>query len=112
MDVLRAMAEPAFPALSALRPELPLEVLDAVERGLSPDPGKRTITAEELAAAIRISCNLEDGRQRLVDALGGVRPPARHDDLAVTVSRPPRPVSDASADATISVSPAADAPPE
>ena len=40
LDVLRAMAEPAFPALSALRPELPLEVLDVVERGLQPDPGE------------------------------------------------------------------------
>jgi serine/threonine-protein kinase len=101
LDVLRAMAEPAFPALSALRPELPLEVLDMVERGLQPDPAKRTITAEELAAALRISCNLEDGRQRLVDALGGVRPPARHDDLAVTVSRAPRPPVEASADSTV-----------
>ncbi len=101
LDVLRAMAEPAFPALSALRPELPLEVLDVVERGLQPDPEKRTITAEELAAALRISCNLEDGRQRLVDALGGVRPAARPDELAVTISRAPRPPVEASADATI-----------
>jgi serine/threonine protein kinase len=101
LDVLRAMAEPAFPALSALRPELPLEVLDAVEKGLSPDPANRTITAEEFAASLRISCNLEDGRQRLVDALGGVRPVQRPEEMAVTISRPPRPVIEASADATI-----------
>lgn len=101
LDVLRAMAEPAFPALSALRPELPLEVLDAVDRGLERDPAKRTITADELAGVLRISCNLEDGRQRLVDALGGVRPLPRPDELAVTISRPPRPSVDASADATI-----------
>ncbi len=100
MDVLRAMAEPAFPALSALRPELPLEVLDAVDRGLQRDPAKRTVTADELAGVLRISCNLEDGRQRLVDALGGVRPVQRPDELAVTVSRAPRP-SESSADATI-----------
>ena len=102
LDVLRAMAEPAFPMLSALRPELPLEVLDAVGRGLEADPSRRTISAEELAAALAISCNLQDGRQRLVDALTGVRPPALAEDLAVTVSRSPAsPSADASADAPL-----------
>ena len=40
LEVLRAMAEPTFPSLSALRPDLPVAVLDAVALGLEPDPDR------------------------------------------------------------------------
>jgi serine/threonine-protein kinase len=102
LDVLRAMAEPAFPTLSALRPDLPPAVLDAIGRGLQPDPDRRAVTAEELAGVLRASTDIDAGRQRLVDALAAVRPPSVADDMVTTLSRPPAPrPADSSADATI-----------
>ncbi|HEX8792527.1 MAG TPA: serine/threonine-protein kinase, partial [Polyangiaceae bacterium] len=93
LDVLRAMAEPAFPTLAALRPELPKPVLDAIDRGLERDPEKRDIDAEEVASALRAACDLEQGRQRLVDTLGAIRPPSYHDDPSAPQLRGPVVVS-------------------
>ena len=102
LEVLRAMAEPTFPSLAALRPDLPLTVLDAVGRGLEPDPDKRSIQAEELASAMRLAAGMEQGRQRLVDALASIRPPSLVEEQTTTISNRPvvRP-PDSSADATI-----------
>jgi serine/threonine-protein kinase len=102
LEVLRAMAEPTFPSLAALRPDLPLTVLDAVGRGLEPDPDKRSIQAEELASAMRVAAGMEQGRQRLVDALASIRPPSLVEEQTTTISNRPvvRP-PDSSADATI-----------
>ena len=88
LDVLRAMAEPTFPALSALRPDLPRPLIDAVAVGLQPDPDKRTIHAEEMVQVLRSCADLEVGRQQLVEALDVVRPPSLHDDMATTVTGP------------------------
>ncbi|HEY5243772.1 MAG TPA: serine/threonine-protein kinase, partial [Polyangiaceae bacterium] len=102
LQVLRAMAEPTFPSLAALRPDLPPAVLDAVGRGLEPDPDRRSIQAEELAATLRAAVGMEQGRQRLVDALAGVRPPSPVEQQTTTISK--RPIArppDSSADATI-----------
>jgi serine/threonine protein kinase len=101
LDVLRAMAEPAFPSLAVLRPDLPPSLLDAVARGLQPDPRKRTIPADELASALRESFNLDDGRQRLVDALAAVRRPSVTEGSGATTAPPPVVSSpESSADAT------------
>jgi len=100
LEVLRAMAEPAFPPLGALRPDLPRGLLDAVALGLQADPERRTIHAEEMVQVLRAATDLEEGRRRLVDALAGVRPPSTADELATTLSRPIVRVS-GSADETI-----------
>jgi serine/threonine protein kinase len=101
LEVLRAMAEPSFPTLAALRPDLPPRVLEAVGRGLQPDPERRAIQAEELVGTLRASFSLEEGRQRLVAALAGVRPPPVTDEVE-TPSRPPATgAGDASAGATV-----------
>ena len=102
LEVLRAMAEPSFPSLAALRPDLPRALLDAIARGLDPDPDRRTVQAEDLGNLLRTATHLDEGRQHLVDALAGVRPPTIPEDLATTTSRPPviHP-TDTSADATI-----------
>ena len=62
VEVLRAMAEPRFPSLGALRPDLPRELLDAVAAGLEPDPARRGVTAEEVSHVLRTSMNLDEGR--------------------------------------------------
>jgi serine/threonine-protein kinase len=91
IDVLRAMAEPSFPSLASLRPDLPKAVLEAVARGLEPEPDRRAVYADELCSALRTAISLDEGRQALIDVLGQVRPPSAIDDLAVTTSRPPPP---------------------
>jgi eukaryotic-like serine/threonine-protein kinase len=101
LDVLRAMAEPVFPSLAALRPDLPRSLLEAVAKGLQPDPNQRTIQAEELASALRAAFNLDDGRQRLVDTLAAVRTPAVTEDSGATARPPAVSLPDSSADATI-----------
>jgi serine/threonine-protein kinase len=88
IDVLRAMAEPRFPSLTTLRPDLPKTVLEAISRGLEADPDRRAVYADELCSALRTAVSLDEGRQALIDVLSYVRPPASHDDLAVTTSRP------------------------
>ena len=54
MEVLRAMAEPNIVSLDVLRPDLPARLRDAVARGLEPQEAKRSITAEEMVAILRI----------------------------------------------------------
>jgi serine/threonine-protein kinase len=88
LEVLRAMAEPSFPTLASLRPELPRVLVDAVARGLEPDPDRRAMFADELCNILRAAIDLEEGRRQLIDVLSGVRPPSMPDDLAATDSRP------------------------
>jgi serine/threonine-protein kinase len=105
LDVLRAMAEPTFPTLASLRPDLPPDVLMAIARGLERDPQRRDISSDEIATALRGACDLEQGRQRLVDTLAAIRPPSIHDDASAPLARTPYVVvpvpPDSSADATV-----------
>ncbi|MDP9151089.1 MAG: serine/threonine protein kinase, partial [Myxococcota bacterium] len=95
LAILRAMAEPSFPPLDVLRPELPKALLAAIARGLEPDPGRRTISAEDLCHVLRASASLDAGREALVEALTSVRPlVASPDDVAATGTRPARAPSD------------------
>ncbi|MDP9033726.1 MAG: serine/threonine protein kinase [Myxococcota bacterium] len=73
LDILRAMAEPSFPSLDVLRPELPKVLLAAIAQGLEPDPARRTISAQDLCHALRAAASLDAGRENLVDALTSVR---------------------------------------
>ena len=91
LDVLREMMEPNFPPLSALRADLPKNLLDAIARGLEVDPDKRAISSDELCNALRAAASLDEGRQALVDTLAAARPPSLVDDLAITTLRPPAP---------------------
>jgi serine/threonine-protein kinase len=80
-SVVEAVAKAEFPPLHELRPDLSKAVLSAVSRALEPDPDKRTIDAQSMCDALRVSGNLEDGRVALVESLSIVRPPAVADML-------------------------------
>jgi serine/threonine-protein kinase len=86
VEVLKAMANPEFPSLDALRPDLPAKVRETVRRGLEPNPDRRSITADEVAAVLRLATGGDDGRARLADAIARVRPPPSDGHLAVTTA--------------------------
>lgn len=73
-ELLRAMRNPHLRPLAALRPDLPEPILSAIGRALEPEAKDRTITAEELRAAIRASVDTEAGRVDLGELLGRWRP--------------------------------------
>jgi serine/threonine protein kinase len=73
-EVRRAMANPDFPSLDSLRPDLNAEVREAVRRGLEPDPDRRTLTAEEMEGILRKAMNGDEGRVSLTEAISRVRP--------------------------------------
>ena len=100
LDVLRAMAQPSFPSLASLRPELPTALVEAIGRGLEPDPNQRAIFADELCDVLRASADLEAGRQALVDVLASVRPPQESEEER---GAPLRPLADSSADDTLEI---------
>ena len=68
-----AMADPRLVPLAALRPGLPLALTAAVDVGLSPEPDRRSITAEEMAALLGDAIDLEAARAKLVAAVARVR---------------------------------------
>jgi serine/threonine protein kinase len=70
MELLRAMRNPRIKPLSALRPDLPEPLAQAVERALAPNAADRTITAEQLAAVVRTSLEVEAGHVELEVLLG------------------------------------------
>ena len=74
IELLRAMRNPRLKPLSALRPDLPGPLSLAVGRALSPQAADRNITAEELAAVVRGSLDVEMGQLELQDLLGRFRP--------------------------------------
>ena len=91
-DVLRAMAEPAFPTLAGLRPDLPPDVLMAVARGLvkDPEPGE-DIDAEEIATALRGVVRPRAGaaaaRGHARDDTAALDPRRRRDNAGETAGR-------------------------
>ena len=64
-ELLRAMRNPRFVPLASLRPELPEPLLDAVAAALEPERERRTITAEQLAAAVRAHIDVTGGEEEL-----------------------------------------------
>ncbi|WP_394829549.1 serine/threonine-protein kinase [Pendulispora albinea] len=79
VEMLRAMKNPRLAPLSALRPDLPERLADAVAAALAPDPEARTLSAEEFRRAIRENIDTEPGRQELRAVLQAAR-----EDLART----------------------------
>ncbi|MDB4939043.1 MAG: serine/threonine protein kinase [Labilithrix sp.] len=67
--VLLAMSEGKVLPLSKTRPELPAGVRAAFDRALAPDPQARTVTAQELADAVRAGFDLAKGKAALVKLL-------------------------------------------
>jgi serine/threonine-protein kinase len=74
LELLRAMRNPHLRPLEALRPDLPEPVLKGVARALEPDAERRTITAEELRAAVRANIDVEAGHAELAELLKRWRP--------------------------------------
>jgi serine/threonine protein kinase len=74
LELLRAMRNPRVKSLSVLRPDLPASLADAIDIALRADPGRRTITAEELAVAVRASFDLSAGRVELAALLARWKP--------------------------------------
>jgi serine/threonine protein kinase len=68
-ELLRAMREPRIKPLSAIRPDLPEPLLEALARALEPEATKRTITAAELADVVRADIDVEAGCRELAELL-------------------------------------------
>ena len=84
-EVRKAMANPDFPSLDSLRPDLNAEVREAVRRGLEADPDRRALTAEEMESILRKAMNGDEGRVSLTEAISRVRPTSAPDG---TTGRP------------------------
>jgi serine/threonine protein kinase len=65
LELLRAMRHPSIPALSAIRPDLPQALLEAVSKALEPNPEQRTIGAADFARVVRGHMNIADGPEEL-----------------------------------------------
>ncbi|MBX3223803.1 MAG: serine/threonine protein kinase [Labilithrix sp.] len=87
IEALRAMAEPRLIALDSIRPDVDRAVRDAVRRALEPRAERRTLTAEEMVAILSAVVPSEEGRERLVTALSGVRTSSQA--AMAAVSAPP-----------------------
>jgi serine/threonine protein kinase len=90
-ELLRAMREPRIKPLSAIRPDLPEPLLEAIARALEPEAIKRTITAAELADIVRLHVDVDAGRGELVELLERWKA-----TLERTVKRAPDQVSESS----------------
>jgi hypothetical protein len=90
-ELLRAMREPRIKPLSAIRPDLPEPLLEALARALEPEATKRTITAAELADVVRADIDVEAGCRELAELLESWKAM-----LERTVKRAPDQVSESS----------------
>ncbi len=72
--VLQAMAQPEFPSLDVVRPDIDPLVREAVRRGLAVDPAERSITAEEMVGILAGAMKVDEGRATLAQAIARVRP--------------------------------------
>jgi serine/threonine protein kinase len=73
-ELLRAMRNPRIPPLAALRPDLPVPLLEATSTALEPDPHRRAIGAADFAASIAAHLDLRDGEEELSALLRRFRP--------------------------------------
>jgi serine/threonine-protein kinase len=73
-ELLDVMAQPNLVPLAAHRPDLPVHVTDALDRGLSPDARDRTLSAAELADILRSVLDVDRAREHLAAVLGYLRP--------------------------------------
>ncbi len=94
--VLLAMSEGKVLPLSRTRPDLPKAVHAVFDRALAPDPDARTVTAQELADAVKASFDLPAGKTAVTKLLERWREPlensmtpwekraSMHDDAVAT----------------------------
>ena len=73
--VLLAMSEGKVLPLTKTRPDLPAAVREVFDRALASDPEARTVTAQELADAVRAGFDLPRGKASLVKLLDRWREP-------------------------------------
>jgi serine/threonine protein kinase len=73
-ELLRAMRQPRIKPLSVIRPDLPDPLLEAVARALEPEVERRTISAAELADAVRLHVDVEAGASELAELLDRWKP--------------------------------------
>ena len=88
LEFLGTMAEPSIAPIRILRPDLPRELAEAIDRGLEANPDRRTIAAKEMAATLRGLVDLERAREDLVAVLAGVRDDAERYDVERRFSLP------------------------
>jgi serine/threonine-protein kinase len=74
VELLRAMRYPKLRPLSALRTDLPLPLLRAVDLALAPELAERTIDAQALHDVVTRSVDVERGRAELSELLERWRP--------------------------------------
>ena len=70
-ELVRAMRHPRIKPLDSIRPDLPEALLEAVARALEPDLERRTISAAELADAVRAHIDVGSGWLELAALLEG-----------------------------------------
>jgi serine/threonine protein kinase len=70
-ELVRAMRHPRIKPLDSIRPDLPEPLLEAVARALEPEPARRTISAAELAGAVRAHVDVGSGWLELAALLEG-----------------------------------------
>jgi serine/threonine protein kinase len=68
-ELLRAMRYPHIKPLAALRPDLPERITRGVAAALAPERAERIARAEELAADVRESVDIDRGHAELADLL-------------------------------------------
>lgn len=73
-ELYDAMARPNLVPLAAHRPDLPVQLTDAIDRGLAPDPRDRTFSAAQLAELLRSVIDVEQARAHLAYTLECLRP--------------------------------------
>jgi serine/threonine protein kinase len=73
-ELLRAMRNPRIPPLAALRPDLPVPLLEATSTALEADPARRAIAAADFAARVAAHVDLRTGEEELSALLRRFRP--------------------------------------
>jgi hypothetical protein len=73
-ELYETMARPSLVPLAAHRPDLPAQLTDAIDRGLSPDPRDRSLSAAHLADIFRSVIDVEQARAHLAYTVECLRP--------------------------------------
>jgi serine/threonine protein kinase len=68
-ELMIAMSEGEVTKLGRTRPDLPASVRDVLDGALEPDPAKRTVTAQDMLAAIEGAFDLAKGQAALAKVL-------------------------------------------
>lgn len=71
-DALRALAQPRIASIDVLRPDLDVNLREALKRALEPRPERRMMTAEEMLAVLRAIVPEPEGREQVVPLLDRV----------------------------------------